>query len=86
MSPRTPGQNRRAFRISQILQVMFFEAPDVSIVSLGLMARTDLYLKIVLDHGDDEQPKLIAAEICRRIQKLYGVRSVEVSNVISPAE
>ena len=50
------------------------------------MARTDLYLKIVLDHGDDEQPQRIAAEICRRIQKLYGVRSVEVSNVVSPAE
>lgn len=47
------------------------------------MARTDIYLKVVVDHNDDEQPDRLAEEIRRRIEKLYGVRSSEVSNMIT---
>ena len=47
------------------------------------MHRTDVYLKVELEHADDEPPERIAAEICRRVEKLYGVRAVEVSNFVT---
>lgn len=50
------------------------------------MGRTDVYLKIELEHAEDEPPQRIAAEICRRVERLYGVRSVEVSNLVTHAE
>jgi len=51
-----------------------------------VMRRTDLYLKIELEHAEDEQPQRLAAEICRRVERLYGVRAVELSNLVSHAE
>lgn len=48
------------------------------------MTRTDLYLKIQLDLPDTEKPEKLAAEICRQVKKIYGVRSAEVQNIISP--
>jgi hypothetical protein len=50
------------------------------------MARTLVYLKVELEHGEDEKIQRVAEEICRRIQKIYGVRSAEVSNVVSRSE
>ena len=50
------------------------------------MRRTDIYLKIELEHAEDEQPQRIAAEICRRVEKLYGVRAVEVSNLVTQTD
>ncbi len=47
------------------------------------MVRTDLYLKVQLDHGKDEDPKKLAAEVARQLLKVYAVRNVEVQNVIS---
>jgi hypothetical protein len=46
------------------------------------MPRTDLYLKVVMDIDDQEQPERLASEICRQICRVYGVRSAEVSNII----
>jgi hypothetical protein len=46
------------------------------------MRRTDLYLKVELYLDDNEQPEKLAAEICRIIRKVYGVRSAEVSSMI----
>jgi hypothetical protein len=46
------------------------------------MRRTDLYLKVELHLDDNEQPEKLAAEICRIIRKVYGVRSAEVSSMI----
>jgi hypothetical protein len=46
------------------------------------MRRTDLYLKVELYLDDKEQPEKLAAEICRMIRKVYGVRSAEVSSMI----
>ena len=46
------------------------------------MARTDLYLKIVLDLPETEKPEKLAAEICRQVKKIYGVRSAEVQNMV----
>jgi len=49
------------------------------------MARTDLYLKIQLDLPDTEQPEKLAAEICRQVSKIYGVRTAEVQNMVERA-
>lgn len=48
-----------------------------------VMARTDLYLKVVLDHDEEEKPERVAAEICRQIEKVYGVRTAELSNYVT---
>ncbi len=47
------------------------------------MARTDLFLKVEIVHDDRDTPEKLAAEICRRILKIYGVRSAEMSHFIS---
>jgi hypothetical protein len=45
------------------------------------MARTHVYLKVELDlpesQKDKERPERVAAEICRLIRRVYGVRSAE---------
>ena len=52
------------------------------------MARTQVYLKVELDlpdpgnTSDKERPERIAAEICRVIGRIYGVRSAEVSSIV----
>jgi hypothetical protein len=48
-----------------------------------MMRRTDLHLKIELEHAEDEQPQRLAAEICRQVERMYSVRKAEVSNLIS---
>jgi hypothetical protein len=47
------------------------------------MPRTDLYLKVVADHEPEDAPEQIAAEICRQIQKIYGVRIAELSSFVT---
>jgi hypothetical protein len=44
--------------------------------------RVDLYLKVELDLDESEKPEKLAAEICRSIRKVYGVRFAEVSSLI----
>ncbi|MGA3188930.1 MAG: hypothetical protein ABSF22_17640 [Bryobacteraceae bacterium] len=46
------------------------------------MPRTDLYLKVEIDIDEKEHPERLAAEICRQIRRVYGVRSAEISNII----
>ena len=46
------------------------------------MARADVYLKIELDLDELEKPERIAAEMCRMLKKIYGVRQAEVSNIV----
>ena len=46
------------------------------------MKRTDLYVKVELDYDDEEKADRLAAEICRVIRRVYGVRKVEVSSMI----
>jgi hypothetical protein len=47
------------------------------------MPRTDLYLKVVVDHDADDEPEKLAGEICRLIGKTYGVRSAELSSFVT---
>jgi hypothetical protein len=46
------------------------------------MVRTDIFLKVVVEHEDDERPDKLADEIVRRLEKLYGVRYAEVSSMV----
>jgi len=46
------------------------------------MTRTDVFLKVELDHDDRERPERLAQEICRMIRRVYGVRNVEVQNIL----
>jgi hypothetical protein len=46
------------------------------------MARTDVYLKVEIDLDEKEKPERIAAEICRVIRRVYGVRQAEVTNMV----
>jgi hypothetical protein len=59
------------------------------------MARTHVYLKVELDlpesqkdkerpesQKDKERPERVAAEICRVIRRVYGVRNAEVSSIM----
>jgi hypothetical protein len=47
------------------------------------MLRTDVYLKVELELEDKESPDKLAAEICRHLQRIYGVRAAEVSNIVA---
>lgn len=47
------------------------------------MIRTDLHIKVELEHGDDENPQKLAAEVCRQLLKVYSVRKAEVSNIVT---
>ena len=47
------------------------------------MPRTDLFLKVQIDHDPHEPAERIAEEICRAIRKVYGVRSAELSSLVS---
>ena len=47
------------------------------------MKRVDLYIKVTVDLEDEEQPERIAGEICRQIEKLYVVRSAELSSTVN---
>lgn len=50
------------------------------------MARTDLFLKVEIEHDPDETPERLAAEVCRAAQKIYGVRSAELSSFVTHPE
>ncbi len=47
------------------------------------MQRVDLYVKVEVELDEDERPERVANEICRLLQKLYYVRSAELSNAVS---
>ena len=46
------------------------------------MPRTDVYLKVELDLDEKEDAGRVAAEICRMIRRIYGVRQAEVTNMV----
>ncbi len=50
---------------------------------INVMARTDLYIKVVIDHDEEDSPERLSAEICRGIEKVYGVRSAELTNYVT---
>jgi len=50
------------------------------------MVRTHLFFKVEVEHDEDENPDKIGQEIRRQISKLYVVRSVELSSVLTRPE
>jgi hypothetical protein len=46
------------------------------------MPRSDVYIKVEIDVDEREKPDRLAAEICRLIRKVYGVRQAEVSSIV----
>jgi len=47
------------------------------------MKRVDLYIKVELELDQQEEPERVAAEICRQLEKMYVVRSAELSNSVT---
>jgi hypothetical protein len=80
MSPPTPGQARRARRVSHNWQLAA-EANSYRII--GSMRRTALYLKVEIDHDTHQSPQQLAGEVCRRLMKMHGVRAAELSSFVS---
>jgi RNA-binding protein YhbY len=46
------------------------------------MQRVDLYIKVEVVLNDEEKPERVAGEICRQVEKIYVVRSAELSNLV----
>ncbi|HKX00556.1 MAG TPA: hypothetical protein VJN43_22645 [Bryobacteraceae bacterium] len=44
------------------------------------MAVTNLFIKVEIEHDEEETPERLGAEICRQILKIYGVRRAELTN------
>ena len=50
------------------------------------MRRTDVYLKVEVVLDEKEPVERVAAEICRTIRRIYGVRKAEVSSMVERDE
>jgi hypothetical protein len=59
-----------------------FPASAIVIIESEQMQRVDLYIKVEVELDEDEAPERIANEICRMLQKLYYVRSAELSSAV----
>ena len=44
------------------------------------MSRTNLFLKVEIEHEPEDEPQKLADEICRSLKRLYGVRDAQLSN------
>ncbi|MGA2116976.1 MAG: hypothetical protein ABSH56_19730 [Bryobacteraceae bacterium] len=44
------------------------------------MRVTSLFFKVEVEHDGEETPERIAGEICRQIERVYGVRMAELSS------
>ncbi len=44
------------------------------------MSRTNLFLKVEVEHDAEEKPERLSDEICRRLMKIYGVRVAETTH------
>ncbi len=47
------------------------------------MQKVDLYVKVEVELEEDETPERVANEICRLLQKVYFVRSAELSSAVT---
>ena len=58
-----------------IIESEHMKSPGLNIV--------DLYIKVQVELDEDEKPERVAGEICRQLEKLYVVRSAELSNAVT---
>ena len=47
--------------------------------------RTNLFIKVIVEHEPKEQPEKLGAELCRQLEKNFIVRRAELSSV-APVE
>ena len=45
-----------------------------------------MFIKVEIEHDEEESPRKLGAEICRQILKVYGVRLAEVSSITAVEE
>jgi hypothetical protein len=50
------------------------------------MSRTNLFIKVEVEHDGEEDPQRLGEEICRQIGKVYGVLSAELSSFTTSEE
>ena len=43
----------------------------------------DFYIKVQVELDEDENPEKVASELCRQLEKIYVVRSAEVSSTVA---
>jgi len=56
------------------------------LVGVSTLFRAHLFFKVEIEHGEEENPEKIGDEIGRQLRKLYVVRSVELSSVVTEPE
>lgn len=44
------------------------------------MSRTNLFFKVEIEHESQDKPEKLGDELCRLLQRQYGVLSAELSN------
>ena len=86
--PGRPGRSAEAAGLHK--SYTSFGASQVRLLQLSKMARggvylvrTHLFFKVEVEHDEDESPGKIGEEIGRQLRKLYMVRSVELSSVLT---
>jgi hypothetical protein len=42
--------------------------------------RTNLFIKVVVEHDDNEAPEKLGGELCRQLERNYIVRTAELSS------
>jgi len=42
--------------------------------------RTNLFIKVLVEHDEDEPPEKLGAELCKILQRNYLVREAELAN------
>ena len=47
--------------------------------------RTNLFIKVLVEHDAKEKPEKLGAELCRQLEKAYVVREAELSSY-APAD
>ncbi len=47
------------------------------------MQTLDLYIKVEVELEEEENPDRVASEICRQLEKIYVVRSAEISSTVA---
>ena len=50
-----------------------------SSIETGKM-RTNLFIKVIVEHDAKEKPEKLGAELCRQLEKNYVVRDAELSS------
>jgi hypothetical protein len=50
------------------------------------MHRTHLFLKVEIEHDEQEPPERLGNDICRQLLKIYGVRKAELASFTAVEE